>query len=62
MYFLVKDDRKLILITPRHGNTPCFLIFPFFETFRGRSPLCRPVTPPLHTHTNADVKMHRCTL
>ena len=29
---------KLILITPKHGNTPCFLIFPFFETFRGRSP------------------------
>ena len=36
MYFLVKDDKKLILlILLLHENTPYFLIFSFFETFRG---------------------------
>ena len=34
---------KLILITPLHGNTPCFLIFPFFKPLRGQLP---PAPPP----------------
>ena len=31
---LLKMTEKLILIIPMHGNTPCFLIFPFFENFK----------------------------
>ena len=49
MYFLVKDDRKLILITLMHENTPYYFLFPPFEIFLGAfAPPCPPMAPPLH--------------